>query len=82
MNLEQVTCLAALHVIVHVVRTPRLASCSRLPDLSLSHEDLLLFNLSADPLHALRVMSATRPHVPFTVYLLLSTERTGQPTHR
>ena len=82
MNLEQVTYLAALHVIVHIVWTPRLASCPRLPNLSLSQEDLLLFKLSADPLHALHVKSAIRLHVPFTVYLLLSTEWKGGPTHR
>ena len=82
MNLKQATYLAALHVIVHVVWAPRLASCPRLPDFGLSHEDLLLFNLSADPLHALHVKSAIRSHVPFTVYLLLSTQRKGGPTHR
>lgn len=81
MNLE-VTHLAALHVIVYVVWTPRLTSCPRLPDLSLSHEDLLLFKLSADPLHALHVKSAIRSHVPFTVSLLLSTEWERGPTHR
>lgn len=74
MNLKQVTNLATFHVIVHVVWTPCLASCPCFPDLSLSHEDLLLFKFSADPLHALHVKLAIRSHVPSTVYLLLSTK--------
>lgn len=76
------TYLAALNVIVHVVWTPCLPSCPRLPDLSLSHEDLLLFNLSADPMYTLHVKSATRSHVPFAVYPLLSTEGKESVTYR